>query len=67
MLNVCVCDEKGMFALTRCRGLRALQKGPEFNLLEFGARELEVHAEKLFALTSLTIPNASRDFPALKR
>ena len=43
------------------------QKGPEFELLQFGAQELEVHAEKLFALTSLTIPNAARDFDALKR
>jgi hypothetical protein len=43
------------------------QESTELRLLEFGARELETHAEKLFAMTSLTIPNAARDFAALKR
>ncbi len=44
-----------------------LQDQTELRLLEFGCRELETQAEKLFAMTSLTIPNASRDFVALKR
>ncbi len=43
------------------------QDQTELRLLEFGCRELETQAEKLFAMTSLTIPNASRDFVALKR
>ncbi len=53
--------------LCQCALLHAGQDQTELRLLEFGCRELETQAEKLFAMTSLTIPNASRDFVALKR